>query len=328
MGLLGIRTDHSIWLCALFLALSHSPLKAQAKPSAADNPLQIMGQRQYLLHAHRRCNFFNDAEIMALTAGFLQSRNAAIRSNFNSVDIARTVIRANALSEMVPCDDKTLAGQVATLRTAYKSFVSQTNLELKGQRSLWKATHAYDDEAMWRLVQYQRQDQSVLALGLYGPRERMSLSVMAQFEGKQPYSARLVVRDTLRTNHGIIFRSNLPLSRTIPFGFEDGRVISHIATHKSVDMRVLGLDKRVNEAGFNLLGQHVATSERETVRFDFPTQALISIAKLDPREDIVIAFDFSDGPVFVRFEVGDFMTGFIFAKLPSPYTSNLPNRRQ
>ena len=78
---------------------------------------------------------------------------------------------------------------------------------------------------------------------------------------------------------------------------------------------------KVNFAGFALGGRYVgAQVPVDAQRFDFPKTAILAMARLDPREDVVIEFDCDDGPRFARFEVGDFIPGMAFVSLPSPYT--------
>lgn len=57
-------------------------------------------------------------------------------------------------------------------------------------------------------------------------------------------------------------------------------------------------------------------------RLDFPNRAYAAIARLDPREDIVVAFDFASGTRCARFEVRDFVTGLASIPLPSPYRTS------
>lgn len=313
----------------LLAALNLATFPALSQPvNRPIDLLQTMGQRQYLLEADRRCHFLDKPAQAALTAGFLQARNAAIRSKISSEQIMSVINRANQLSQNSACDDITLRGQINTLKSAFLGFNTQINLDLKGNRSSWRAIRAYDDDEIWRLVQYQRGHDLTLAFGLYGTTKHKSLSVMAQFNRPDaPYSARILVRNTMTTLNGIINTDTKLLSKIEPFGYDTSRAVSFVAMRRSQDERYLGLTKKVNEAGYNLLGERVdGSAKRLTQRFDFPSSVIKAIGPLDPREDIVVVFDFADGPQYARFEVGDFISGLIYTGLPSPYTNAKPNR--
>jgi hypothetical protein len=176
-------------------------------------------------------------------------------------------------------------------------------------------------------VQYQNTDQADMAFGLYGGLHQNSFSLMAHFKnGVRPYSARLLVRNTDIVATGVINRAPYGLSETMPAGFSDYSSLSFMAHGISDVTADLHPGVKTNLAGFTLTGNYVGTQGPEAaLRFDFPSRAWLAIAKLDPREDIVVEFSSEDGPRYARFEVGDFVTGLSYVALPAPYTHNQVN---
>jgi hypothetical protein len=112
----------------------------------------------------------------------------------------------------------------------------------------------------------------------------------------------------------------------MPLGFNDYSSLSFMARGISETTASLRPEVKANLAGFSLTGDFVGKQTPEdALRFDFPARAWMAIAKLDPREDIVVEFNTTDGPLYARFEVGDFLTGLSYVALPSSYTNNHPN---
>ncbi len=169
-------------------------------------------------------------------------------------------------------------------------------------------------------MQYQNTASGDVALGIYGRLDQNSFSVMAHFkDGARPYSARILVRDPGVVSIGLINPQPFGLTAQRPAGIDDS-ALSFMASNLSETRVVMQAPVRANMAGFSLTGAYVGTqTPEESLRFDFPTRAYIAIARLDPREDIVVEFDCQDGPRYARFEVGDFITGLTYVALPSPY---------
>ncbi|MBW8881512.1 MAG: hypothetical protein JF615_08840 [Asticcacaulis sp.] len=173
----------------------------------------------------------------------------------------------------------------------------------------------------WRLVEYQNMADGDAALGLYGTLAHYSFSVMADFrDGARPYSARLLVRDPSIVRVGLIDPAPYGVARTMPQGLSEAGYASFVANGAGQTTASLTAQATANAAGFSLTGDYVGKTEPVAVsRFDFPTRAFSAIAQLDPREDVIVVFDCDDGPRYVRFEVGDFITGLTYVGLPSPY---------
>lgn len=251
--------------------------------------MDALTQRQFIHSANRICGWLDGPEALAVGAGLLQMRNAALNRN---MDPAPAISRARAAAARVDCHKPELLAEVEVLKGAYRGYVARPRLSFDGRNAQWLADRTEAERFKWRLVQYRQTGDARLAFGLYGREDRQSLSVMAQFpDDRKPYAARL----------------SLP-----------GETRYARARH---ELRMVLEDApRVNMAGFTLDGTYKGRPQpRPTVRFDFPMEATTAIARLDPRADIVIAFDFADGVEYARFEAGDFVAGLIFVTLPSPY---------
>ena len=300
---------------AAVTALGGVSMAQQADPLTA-----TVLKRYYLTQVDARCHLLDSATAMALKAGFLQARNAAIRAGTDMTVLGPYLDRVRDVAARTDCASTQLSAESATVTGALRGFLFQATLDLPTGRSSWTANRRFEDEARWRLVQFQQTDGADLALGLYGTLSSNRLAVMAHFsDGAKPYSARLLVRDPAVLPSGVINRTPYGLSENAPLGFTSSS-LSFVACASSEQPAELREQVSANSAGFSPTGKYVgAQGPEDAVRFDFPGKAFMAIARLDPREDVVVAFDFPDGTRYARFEVGDMITGLAYAALPSPY---------
>jgi hypothetical protein len=286
----------------------------------AQTSLDQMARRQFIHSANERCGWVDGPAQLALNAGLLQNRNAALNAGVSPIVVYAVLDKAREVSLRADCESPELLAEADLLKGAYRGFVAQNRLMLKGVRAQWQADRTEAQLRKWRLVQYQHIGEVSLGLGLFGTQDRYSFSVMAQFkEGMRPYSARLVMRNTYLRSIGLIDQTPLSISAYKPktLGSQD---LSFVALNRHEVQSALVDGPRVNIAGFTVGGRYEGHQKKKpTVRFDFPMSLTTAIARLDPREDIVVVFEFSDGPQYVRFEAGDFVTGLVFTTLPTPY---------
>ena len=296
---------------------------ALAMPVVAspDSLTETAVKRFFLAQVDARCHLLPPAASTAVTAGYLQARNTSIRSTGGMGALAPWLDQARDAADRIACDAPQVQQQMTAAGDAYRAYVTQMHLELPTGRSAWLGNRAFAQKDDWRLAQYQSSPEGDLALGLYGPLDHSAFVVMANFKGNQaPYSARLLVRDTSIVSNGIINRASYGLSDTAPLGFSGDAALTFLARDHSETQAQLKRPVSANAIGFSVTGDYVgAQGPVDAVRFDFPTRAFKAIAQLDPREDIVIAFDFPDGTKYARFEVGDMLTGLAYVSLPSPY---------
>ncbi len=296
-----------------------------ALPAGAtgDDILLPLVKRAFMLAADARCHVLDDATTQALRAGYLQARNTALRSGYTFGTLQPWLQKASDAGARVDCASTPLTQEVATAQGAYRRFMAVPRLELASGRTTWLADRGYSRNTQWRLVQYQQTAEADLAFGIYGTLGTNSFSVMAHFnDGAKPYTARLLVRNPDVQAQGFIDRSPYAVTTARPFGFDASSDLIFMASGAGSEHTVMQPVVKANSAGFSLTGEYVGTQETvDAVRFDFPKTAWTAMAKLDPREDVVVEFDSDTGPTYARFEVGDFLTGLGYIALPTPYSS-------
>lgn len=305
------------WLAALTVALV-APACVCAAP---DGVTEAAVKRYFLARADARCHVLTPETAMAVGAGYVQARNASIRQTGSMASLAPWLEQARAAADTVRCDAPQLLAVAGQAEDAYRSFVTRMRLDLPGNTASWTGIRTYGQTTQWRLAQYQSTPSAEAALGLYGPLADARFVVMARFsDGARPYSARLLVRNPEVATTGVINTAPRDVTTTAPVGFTPGATLSFMARN-SADVDVLLKPKlNSNQAGLSVMGGYVGTNDTvSAVRFDLPTAAWRAMAALDPREDVVVAFDCRDGTRYMRFETGDFLTGLSFIRLPSPW---------
>ena len=298
-------------------------VSALAAPATAqtDGLTAQIERRYFFVAVNDRCHLLTAPAATALKAGYVQARNAALRAGRDMTTLAPILDNARTAAAAVACDAPQVTSALAQAQSALRTYQVQMRLDLPGSRAQWTGTRSDQNTAQWRLVQYQNAAQADFAFGLYGTLTQNSLSVNARFnDGAHPYAARLLVRNPDVWSAGVINPAAYEPARQRPLGFGDFATTGFPAygeTEVSTPMRPV---VKVNFAGFALGGRYVgAQTPVDAQRFDFPKTAILAMARLDPREDVVVEFDCDDGPRYVRFEVGDFIPGMAFISLPSPY---------
>ncbi len=305
------------WLSAAAIAV----LCAAPVSAGSDDLITTAVKRFFLARADVRCHLLSAPAAMVVTGGYVQARNALIRATGSMAALNGYLDKARDAADQIPCASPQLQALASDASNAYRTFSVQMHLALPGARSTWLGERSFGDQDAWRLVQYQTSAGGDAALGLYGTLDDNRFVVMAHFaDGASPYAAHLLVRDASIVTTGRINSAPFGLSNDVPAGFSDGSALTFLASDSSTASVILKPHIDTNAAGFSLSGDYVGKQEPvETLRFDFPTRAWRAIAQLDPREDIVVAFDFRDGTRYARFEVGDFITGLGYVRMPSPY---------
>ena len=300
-------------------------LAATAVPPAfaqdIDAVTRVLAKRYYLARADARCHRLDGASATALKAGFLQARNEAIRNGRDMTALAPYLAAAGEAADRTDCADPRLDADMESVRGSLRAYVAQTHLDLAGGQSGWTGDRSFADRNTWRLVQYQSNPGGDAAIGLYGPLTDTRFVVMVHFQdGEAPYAARLLVRDPAVAAQGVIDAAPRAVTAAAPMGFTAAGTLGFMAENVSPARVRLKPAVATNGFGFSASGAYVGDQPPvDAVRFDFPTRAYLAIARLDPREDMVVACDFNDGTRYLRFEVGDFITGLGYVNLPSAY---------
>ena len=316
------RTPHIVFttlaaLTALATTLTATPAGAQ------DDALTAQIERRYFfVQVNDRCHLLTGPATTALKAGYVQARNTALRAGRDMTALAPVLDNARTAAAAAACDAPLVTSEMNTAQDALRTYQVQMRLDLPGNRAAWTGVRTDQDKVEWRLVQYQSSAQADFAFGLYGTLTQNALSVTAHFaDGTRPYAARLLVRNPDVWTAGVIDKAAFSLTAQRPLGFGDFSTHSFLAYNETDVTTIVKPAVKVNFAGFALGGRYIgAQTPVDAQRFDFPKSAIMAMAKLDPREDVVIAFDSAKGPVYARFEVGDFIPGMAYVSLPSPYT--------
>lgn len=315
------RNVKSISLMTAVVALTATALSAYDLDPITNTAMK----RLFVSQMDRRCAYFTPEAALALKAGFVQTRNEALRAGHSMDDLGYYLNQATVAAQNADCASGPIQAEVQGVRDSYNKFIVQSRLSLPGDRAKWDASRANEKAIAWRMVQYQSSEAGDLAMGLYGSLAAQSFVVMTRFEdGHRPQSARLLIRNTQQSSVGIINRAAFALTSDRPLGSSDMSDLSFSAKAISDTQIYLRPHVKTNDVGMSLTGEYIGDqSPKPAVRFDFPSRAFAAIAMLDPREDIVVEFSYDDGPRYARFEVGDFITGLTYATLPSAYGEKL-----
>jgi len=290
---------------------------------AQDDALSAqIARRYFFVQVNDRCHLLSGPATTALKAGFVEARNAALRAGRDMAALAPVLEGARTAAAATACDAAQVTSEMRNAQNALRTYQVQMRLDLPGTRAAWSGVRTDQDTVEWRLVQYQNTARADFAFGLYGTLTQNALSVTARFaDGSRPYAARLLVRNPDVWTTGVIDPSAFGLTSQRPTGFGDVSTLGFPAYNETDVSTMMKPVVKVNFAGFALGGRYIGTQAPvDAQRFDFPKAAVMAMARLDPRENVVIEFDGDRGPVYARFEVGDFIPGVAYLSLPSPYS--------
>jgi len=290
---LGGRTTR--WL-GIFVATAGIGASSQAHASAADQ----LYERTLMTSADARCRLFKPAVGSALDAARAQARGATLRSGASEVQVQAVEQRARAKAGGAACNSADLQTAAGRVRQAFDGYSTMLRMNYPGDRAAWQADRSVSATIpVWRLSQPAGFGADRLMFGLSGRANQM-LAVATFADGAQPYTARLVVRDTLRTQGPYLNARN-------------ARGLAANAAPRNAS-RVFGAETR-DTAPPTLL----PTGAKTGLSFRFPREAVDAMSRLDPREAATVEFVFTsrNGQDVVRrayVEVGDFAAGRAFLR--------------
>ncbi|MBO9707769.1 MAG: hypothetical protein J7521_06120 [Caulobacter sp.] len=270
--------------------------QAHAATTAADQ----LYERTLMTSADARCRLFAPAVGSALDAARAQARGATLRSGATEAQVASLEARARAKAGSAPCNSRDLATAAQRVRQAFDGYSTMLRMTYPGDRATWQADRSVSATIpVWRLSQPSGFGRDRMMFGLSGRANQM-LAVAAFADDARPYTARLVVRDTLRTQGPYLNARN-------------ARGLAANAAPRNAS-RVFGAETR-ETAPPTLL----PTGSKAGLAFRFPSEAVDALSRLDPREAATIEFVFTSrtGVDQVRrayVEVGDFAAGRAFLR--------------
>lgn len=286
-------------VAAVSLAALAAPMIASA--TAAD----LYYERTVMVAADARCRLFAPPVGAALAAGQAQARGAALRAGVDEASLNAAAARAQARVAAVDCNSKDIAVAAARVRTAYDAYAQINRINYPGDLSNWQADRtAGRTSSSWRLAQPVSFGADRMVFGLAGKYTPGSLTATVTFaDGAVPYTARVVMRDPGRLGRAFIDTRKgpkPPLSARIA-----PRNMSLAYTASSRSTAPIGLIPR---------------GEKAAISFGFPDSAAAMLARLDPREAVIVEFVFpgraGDIVRTAYVEVGDFAAGRAFLGLP------------
>jgi hypothetical protein len=277
---------------------------ALAAPTAlfAATAADQLYERTLMTAADGRCRLFAPAIGSALDAARAQARGATLRSGAPQAQVEALEQRARAKAAGVACGSKDLTTAADRVRQAFDAYKTMQRITYPGDVASWQAERTSSATIpVWRLSQPSSFGPDKLIFGLAG--RAGSVTASATFtSGERPYAARIVLRDTARTQGPYI-------------DARGGRALSAKASPRSASL-VFNAETR-EESPLTLLPPGAKTG----LSFRFPPAAADAIARLDPREAVTIEFSFASraggGADQVRkayVEVGDFAAGRAFLR--------------
>jgi len=274
-------------------ALLAAPALAHAQP------LDLFYERTVMRAADGRCGLFTPEVSAALAAGQAQARGAALRAGVSPSALQASEQLARAKAGAAGCGSADIAMAAQRVRSAFSGFSRISRLTYPGDMTIWQADRLGGRESRWRLKQEVSFGTDRLSFGLAGRGGADALVGVGRFaDGAAPYGARLLLRDTRRSAGPYLQRASngptagLPLDRRLP---PREVLIAYLAEAREPAGRDL-LPK--GETGW---------------AFRFPASAVDVLARLDPREAVMIEFLFPGDRVRRAYvEVGDFAAGRAF----------------
>ena len=284
------------WLGIFVATAGFGASTASHAATAADQ----LYERTLMTSADARCRLFKPAVGSALDAARAQARGATLRSGASEVQVQAVEQRARTKAGAAACGSRDLQTAAGRVRQAFDGYSTLLRKNYPGDRATWQADRSVSATIpVWRLSQPAGFGRDRLVFGLSGRANDM-LAVATFADDAQPYAARLIVRDTLRTQGPYLNARN-------------AKGLAANAAPRNAS-RVFGAETR-DTAPVTLL----PTGAKTGLSFRFPREAADAMSRLDPREAATVEFVFTSrsGVDVVRrayVEVGDFAAGRAFLR--------------
>jgi len=274
----------------------------------AGSALDLFYERSVMAAADTRCDLFDPGVSTALDAARVQARGAALRAGASEDVLLGVEQRARAKAQAADCRSTDVAIAAGRVRTAFEGYSRISRLTYPGDTAAWQADRTISiDGPLWRLSQPSKFGWDKMVFGLGGKHGQGVLLASASFaDGASPYAVRLVMRDVSRTSGPYLDRRLAGPDGRIPLA---GRMPPSATRAFSAEARSPA-SARLAPAG-----------AKSALLVRFPAQATEALARLDPREAVMVEFVFSgrerDAVRRAYVEVGDFAAGRAFLKVES-----------
>lgn len=272
-------------------------------PSATlSAPTDTFYQNSLMSIADRRCNFFEPRIAAVLSAAKLEARGAALKAGVTMLELDRTEARARAKANSQPCNSRDFTLAAANVRKAFEGLSQYRTMRYPGDIAGWNVERINGRRLMsWGVSQRSTFGADSMTFGLAGRNEQVALMAVATFaDGARPASARLLIRDLSKLQQPF-------------FDVWAGGQRTPLARRVSPD----NVARAFPGIGPQPADEHLVPSNpRSSVAFTFPPQAAAAMANLDPREAVVVEFNFLGRGGYVTrrayIEVGSFAAARAF----------------
>jgi hypothetical protein len=271
-------------LAALFVA--------SAGAAQASGPVDLFYERSLMRAADQRCGLFDRPVAVALAVAAAQAEGAAVRAGVQPKHLAQIELRARRRASETACGSADLQLAAARVRDAFDGWARTVRITFPGTAADWRADRTPTRTLRWRLVQSMGADQ----FGVAGRGTDQALVAVTTAEGRRPYAARLVLRDSARDPR--------------PWLGDVGRAA--------------GARTIFAQAASAAEAALLPAGRKAGLAFRFPREASDAIAALDTRESFAVEYLYAtpdggpDRVRRVRFEVGDFAAAHAFLALGGP----------
>ncbi|MCR5878843.1 hypothetical protein [Phenylobacterium sp. J367] len=267
--------------------------------------IDLFVERTAMMAADGRCGLFAPEVSQALAAGAAQARGTALRAGVSADKLKAAERDARGRVARVACRSPDMTVTAERVRNAFDGYTRLARMTYPGDFAAWKADRIPSYKVRWRLAQEARFGRDRMTFGLIGSEDAGTLMAVARFaDGAEPYGARLVTRDTIRTWGPYLDRyyggptSALPLTRRVPPASAQTGYMAQTRTQANPEL--------------------LADDMKSGWAFRFPAGAIGRLSSLDPREAVVVEFLFAGGTRRAYVEVGDFAAGRAFLTAGSP----------
>jgi hypothetical protein len=287
----------AIWLAA---AASLAML-ADVRPAGSQTPYELFRERTAMLATGDRCRLFDADVSAALASGAAQARTAALRTGIDESALARGAAQARDQVSTLACGAPIVQREAQRVKSAFSLYAALHKMSFPGEVSGWRADRTLPvRNASWMLAQDAFAGQDRVVFGVAGRQGAQAVTVtVSAIDGLQPYAARIILRDPMRSPQVYVPQGPAPLSARAP---------------ARGAARVIMAEARA-EADQALL----PTGASNASAFRFPTETMGVLQHLDPREAISVEFLYpSNRGDVIRtafLEIGDFNAGLAFLKM-------------
>ncbi|MDZ4375792.1 MAG: hypothetical protein U1C74_30795, partial [Phenylobacterium sp.] len=200
------------WMGLVFVAAVAGAGAARAQPA------DLFFERMVMSAVDDRCGLFTPGVSAALAAGAAQARGAALRAGSDTRTLGAIARDARNHAARFDCKSRPVTTAAARVEDAFSAYQRVTRMTYRGDVSAWQADRGLGRTARWRLAQSADFGSNRMIFGLAGREGASALVAVANFADKrQPYGARLVMRDGTRTVGPYLdARPNQLLARKLP----------------------------------------------------------------------------------------------------------------